>query len=283
MIWLLLCILISVAILGLFKSFSKFGIHRDNAIVISYFTSFILSFFTREKGVDLKLLPDYQWFYLALLIGFTFYIGFQLFAQSTHKIGMAITSVSGNTCVVVPVAIAILFYSEAFTIAKIIGISLVVLSFILIFKKEKSKSIDWHFIYLPILLFMFNGINASLMGYGENIGVINSKINFMMLIFFSAFIVGLVKSVFSRKKERITIKTIIASILLGGLNFASTIMILKSLDIMPDSIFFPVYNSGYIVLSALFGYWAFKEKLMIINWIGISIALTGIIILTSGL
>lgn len=282
MIWLILCILISVAILAVFRSFPKYGIHRNNTIVISYLISFVLSYFSREKILTFQEIPNQPWFYLALIIGFTFYIGFQLFARSTNKIGMAITSVSGNTSVVVPVTVALVFYSEIISVAKISGIILVLLSFILIFKKEKSEKTNWHFIYLPILLFVFNGINATLIAYSEKIGAAEMKMNFMMLIFFAAFLVGLVIVGTGKNKEKITVKTILASLVLGSLNFASTIMILKSLETLPDSIFFPVYNSGYIVLSAIFGFWAFKEKLQLINWIGIGIALIGIIILTSG-
>ena len=283
MIWLILCILISVAILAVFRSFPRFKIHRDNTIVISYLISFGLSFFTRENGMEVKALSVEPWFYLAFIIGFTFYIGFQLFARSTEKIGMAITSVSGNTSVVIPVAIALLFYNETASISKLLGISLVIASFFLIFKKEKTEKLNWHFIYLPILLFVMNGVNGSLMAYSEKIGASDWKMNFMMLIFLAAFLVGLIVVASGKTKEKIKGKTILAAAVLGSLNFLSTIMILKSLETIDDSIFFPVYNSGYIVLSALLGFYAFREKLLPINWVGILIALSGIIIITSGL
>lgn len=283
MIYLILCIVISVAILTVFRSFPKYNIHKNNTIVISYLVSFLLSFLSREKSIEIADLQNFSWFYWGLFIGFTFFLGFQLFAKSTSKIGMAITSVSGNTSVVIPVSIALLYYSESASLAKISGIFIVLLSFILIFKKEKSAKINWSFIYLPIMLFFLNGTNAALMGFSEKIGAADHKMNFMMIIFFAAFIVGLVTVLFGKNKECINSKTIIASVILGGLNFGSTVMILKSLEILPNSIFFPVYNTGYIILSALFGFWIFKEKLLPINWVGIAIATGGIILLTSGL
>jgi drug/metabolite transporter (DMT)-like permease len=283
MIWLILCILISVAILALFRTFPRFEIHRDNTIVISYLFSFTFSFFYRENDIELIALSQQNWFYLALIIGFTFYIGFQLFARSTQKIGMAITSVSGNTSVVIPVTIAFLFYGEAATLPRLVGIGLVIASFFLIFKKDKAEKADLNFIYLPILLFFMNGVNASLMAYSEKIGASEHMMNFMMLIFLAAFFVGTIIVAAGKNKEKIRLKTLVASLALGTLNFLSTIMIFKSLETLADSIFFPVYNSGYIVLAALFGFWVFREKLLAINWIGIGIALGGIIILSSGI
>ncbi|MBN2745507.1 MAG: EamA family transporter [Bacteroidales bacterium] len=283
MIWLLLNILISVAILTTFRLFDRFGVHRDNAIVSSYLASLSLSYLFREKSIVISDLPQYPWFYLGLFIGVSFYFGFQLFARSTAKAGMAITSVSSNTSVVIPVTIALIFYNEDISFVKLIGILIVVASFFLIFKKEKSENLDWRLIFLPIILFFVSGINASLMGFAEKKGVNAYLINFMMLIFAAAFLTGIAKVVLSKNKKRFTIKTIAASLVLGSLNFLSTMIIIKALDTIPDSVFFPVYNSGYIVLAALVGFIFFREKLLKINLIGIGLALVGIIILSSGI
>ncbi len=283
MIYLLLCILVSVTILILFRSFSHIGVDRNNTIIISYLVSFILAFLTRNKALDLTELPHYGWFYTGLVIGVTFYVGFQLFALSAKKIGLAITSVSANMSVVVPVIIAMVFYNETVSIGKIGGLLLVLVSFYLIFKKEKHIKLDKHFIYFPILLFVFNGLNASLLGFSDKIGASDYKLLFMSLIFLSAFVFGGLSNFFNKSRKKLDMRSLLASLLLGILNYASTMLILKSLSLVPDSIFFPIYNSGYIALSAVFGFLLFKEKLRTVNTVGIAVAVLAIIIITSGL
>jgi drug/metabolite transporter (DMT)-like permease len=283
MIYLLFCILISVAILILFSSFHSFGIDRNNSIIISYFVAFALSFLTRDKSLPVSELPQHQWFYIGLITGVFFYIGFQIFALSTKKIGLAITSVSGNMSVVVPVVIAMAFYGEDITVSKIGGILLILFSFYFIFKKEKHIEFEMHFIYLPVLLFVVTGINAALLGYSDKTGASEHNLFFMALIFLSSFIFGFFSNLLNKNRKTPDIKALLAGILLGVLNYGSTMMILKSLTVVPDSIFFPVYNSGYIALSAILGFIVFKEKLRAINWAGITIAMIAIIIITSGI
>jgi len=283
MIYLIFCILISVAILTFFRLFDRFFIDRNNTIILSYFISFLLAFFSRDLEFDFKNLPGFQWFYIGILLGVTFYIGFQLFALSTKKIGLAITSVSGNLSVIVPVIIAMIFYHESTSFSKIAGLILTLLSFYLIFKPNKNIKIGIDFIYLPFLLFTFNGINASLLSYGEKVGAGKFMMVFMALIFLSAGIFGFATNFFNKKRNKINYQSIIASIALGALNYASTITILKSLTFYADSIFFPIYNSGYITISALVGFILFKEKLRGVNFLGIALAMIAIIIITSGI
>jgi len=201
MIYLIICILISVAILTLFRTFDYFKIDRNNTIIISYFVAFTLSFLSRDKSITISELPDYPWFYIGLITGITFYFGFQLFALSTKKIGLAITSVSGNMSVVVPVVIAMIFYNESASITKIAGILLILISFYLIFKKEKNTKLEMHFIYFPILLFTFNGINAALLGYSDKIGASEHQLFFMSLIFLAAFVFGFISNLFNKNRH----------------------------------------------------------------------------------
>jgi len=60
-------------------------------------------------------------------------------------------------------------------------------------------------------------------------------------------------------------------------------MILKSLSVLDDTVFFPGYNAGYIVLSAFVGTLIFKERLHTVNKIGIAMATIAVIIITSGI
>ena len=71
MIWLLLSIISSTAIMLIFKSFRKYEISTFNAIVINYFTACAI-------GIPLvdnwgAVAQSYQnWYYLALILGAIF-------------------------------------------------------------------------------------------------------------------------------------------------------------------------------------------------------------------
>lgn len=283
MIYLILCIIISVIILITFKLFERFGVHRGNAIVLSYFVSFALALLTNGTEGLQTLSFTSNWFITGGITGITFYLGFRLFAVSTHKIGLAVTSISSNMSVIVPVIFAIIFYQESTSGWKIPGIILALISFYFVLKPEKNTHLDRHNIYLPILLFVITGTNAILISLSQTAGGSEHMLLLMADIFFFAFAFGMVVNRSNRKKTPFTRRDIEGAAALGLLNYGSTMMILKSLSVLDDTVFFPGYNAGYIVLSAFVGTLIFKERLHTVNKIGIALATIAVIIITSGI
>lgn len=277
MIFLILNILVSFAILTFFKLFDRLSIHKNFAIVVSYFIAFTASLISYKGKIELSDLISNGYLTLGIITGITFYIGFQLFATSTQKIGLAITSVSGNISVVLPVVFAMVVFGESSGALKIGGILVALVSFYFIFKPERNQSFERHKIIFPALLFVVTGTNAILLKIGQQNGSADS----MAIIFLFAFFTGLIHLLASKSKPSITTKNIGGALLLGLLNFASTTLLFKALSIFEASVFFPVYNSGYIAISALGGYLFFKEKLKPVNIFGIFMAMVAIIIITS--
>ena len=283
MIYLIFCIIISVIILITFKLFEYFNVHRGNAIVISYFVSFALAMLTNGTDGLQSLSFTSNWFITGAITGIAFYFGFRLFAVSTHKIGLAVTSISSNMSVIVPVIFAIIFYQESTAGWKIAGIILALISFYFVLKPEKNTPLDKHNIYLPILLFVATGTNAILISVSQSTGGSEHMLLLMSDIFFFAFVFGLIVNRSNRKRTPFTRRDIEGAVVLGLLNYASTMMILKSLAVLDDTVFFPGYNAGYIVLSAFVGTLIFKENLRTVNKIGIAMATAAVIIITSGI
>lgn len=281
MIFLILNILVSFAILTFFKLFDRLSIHKNFAIVVSYFVAFAASLISYKGKIELSDLISNGYLKLGIITGITFYIGFQLFATSTQKIGLAITSVSGNISVVLPVVFAMVVFGESSGALKIGGILVALISFYFIFKPERNQSIEKHKIIFPALLFVVTGTNAILLKIGQQNGSADSKLLLMAIIFLFAFFTGLIHLLASKSKPSITPKNIGGALLLGLLNFTSTTLLFKALSIFEASVFFPVYNSGYIAISALGGYLFFKEKLKPVNIFGIFMAMVAIIIITS--
>jgi multidrug transporter EmrE-like cation transporter len=78
------------------------------------------------------------------------------------------------------------------------------------------------------------------------------------------------------KKETLHYKNILAGILLGILNWFSTLFFLKGLGQMDVSVFIPVFNAGLVSAAALVGLFIFKEPLSKINVLGILFSIIAI-------
>ncbi|MEA3476964.1 MAG: EamA/RhaT family transporter, partial [Bacteroidota bacterium] len=70
-----------------------------------------------------------------------------------------------------------------------------------------------------------------------------------------------------------------AGIILGLINFGSTYYIIKSMASFESSVVFPIVNVGIVSLSTLTGFFIFREKLSWINWLGIFLSLTAIMLI----
>ncbi len=275
--YLIIAIIVSSAIVITFRLFTLFKIDNLQAITVNYViaSSFGALIYTGNTGIqDIWSLP---WLPIALIIGLLFIVVFFIFALSAQKAGVAITAVSSKMSVIIPVIIGVVFYpDERMNLMKLLGIIFTLSAFYLIFMKEKQEKVRNIYFFLPLLLFLGNGTNDTLLNYCENnyIRDNNGVILLLNIIFTTALILGVIylSIQFIRKKSRLHIKNIIAGIILGLLNFGSTYYVLKSLTQLQSSVFFPIFNLGIVGISVLFGFTVFKEKLRLLNWLGIIFA-----------
>jgi len=284
MIYLILAIILSTSIMIAFKIFERLKINISLAIVTNYLIAASLGFFISDH-LTVSQVQQSNWFYFAIVSGIFLIITFYLFAFSAQKVGIAITSVSGKMSVVIPICIGILFYKESVNLIKITGIVCAVFAFYLTFYKKNNNIYTKKNIILflfPFLLFLGNGINDSLLKHAEKYYIDNNIVLFLSTAFLFSFIIGLfilLVSVFYYKVN-IRVKNILAGIILGLLNWGSTLYFLKSLRLFENMIVFPVFNVSVVGLTTLFGYFMFKERLSKINWIGIILATGSIILIT---
>jgi drug/metabolite transporter (DMT)-like permease len=233
---------------------------------------------------------DQTWFAGALLLGILFMLSFFLFALSTQKAGMAITALSSKMSVVIPVLLgAYLYVDEQITFLKIAGLLLAILSFYFIFKKEKSIKLEMHHLRLPILIFLFSGANDSILKYIREVHFeqakldLNAEILFIGSLFTISFISSLllfgIKSLIN--KETLHFNSIIGGLVLGVINLFSSMSMFKAMGFFDSAVFFPIFNIGIVIMSAIIGILFFHEKLTKTNLMGMLIALIAILILTS--
>jgi len=104
---------------------------------------------------------------------------------------------------------------------------------------------------------------------------------FISTIFLAALVIGSIILLFNviKFKTRVSRKDVIAGIILGLLNFGSTYYIFQGMGMFDTIFFFPVFNVSFVLTSTLVGLLIFKERLKLINWIGITFAVIAILII----
>ena len=150
---------------------------------------------------------------------------------------------------------------------------------------SRIKAITPWLLLLPFITFSMNGIIDITMYYVKaSSPQMNEEGPFTTIIFMMAGILGLIilgiKQIVGRDKFRW--KSIIAGIVLGVPNFMTIYCVMMSLNIgWGGSIIFPIYNIGVILLSTTFGIFAFKEAMKWYNYVGITLSILSIILITN--
>lgn len=284
MLYLVLAIVMSTAVMVVFRIFTRYKISNMQAIAMNYIIAAWASYAVQDSGLTPAELPAQPWFPMAVIIGVFFIIGFNLFALSSQKAGVAITGVSSRMSVLIPTAFGLFFLNEELTILKLTGIILVLLSFYLIFKRDKSLEVDPRYLLFPILLFMVNGANDTMMSFSEKtyLKQDNDHILLFLAVIFATSLVfafAIVAYNVVLGKRKLAYKNLWGGIILGLLNFGSTYYFLKAISVFEVSVVVPIQNVSIVSLSALTGFLIFREKLQKINWIGIIMAIIAIFLI----
>lgn len=279
MISLTLTILFTVSLFIFFKEFDKRNINTHQAITFNYFTAAVLATLLYNNPLFLTDIINVSWVYHTIALGMFFVVMFNVMAKTTQKLGISIASIASKMSLVIPV-IAALFFQRNLELSmyNYFGIFLALIAIFLTFKKkqETKKSIK-----IAIILFFGAGILDSFLDYirEKYLESINDFNIFIILVFTIAFLTGFVLIIFKRNK--ITVRNIIAGIFLGIPNYFSIYFVLLSLDSLGGAIVFPVLNIGVVLISTIFSYLIYKENLNKENWLGIILACTSIFLVLS--
>jgi len=282
---LVLSIITSWWLVFVFKFFSKFRIDQCQAIVINYgVCTFISWLYCRQQ---LGTVTDYIWLPFALFLGASFFTLFNIIAYSTQKVGLTITSVANKLSLVIPVIIGVIVLHDRLNVLKIIGFVLALFAIYLITRPDSSldKNFDKKLLFLPFILFMGNGINDSI------VNIVQGKILpsaytsvFLLVVFGMAFLVGTfyLSYLLLSKKSQLAWRNVIAGIILGVPNYFSLHFLIAALKTYPSQsgMVFTIVNIGIVILSALTGFFIFKEKMTPYNFVGFGIAILALLLIS---
>lgn len=288
MIFLALSILSSTTIYVVFKLFPKYQINTLHAIVVNYLVATICGISFQQNEINLSETFQYSWFPFALGLGVLFITVFNLMGITAQRNGLSVVSVAAKMSVVIPILFGLLYYNESLGVLKFIGILLALIAVYLasIKKKDGLKIKASNFIF-PLLVFLGSGIIDTTVKYleGEYVGKDDIPI-FSATIYAMAAIIGIGVLIIQgfQSKFQFQFKNILGGIALGIPNYFSIYFLVQALrsGIFESSGVFTINNVSVVMISTLLGILLFKEKILIKNWIGIALAILGILLITLG-
>lgn len=285
MIYLLLSIIASTAIFVVFKLFQRYKINTLQAIVVNYVTACIFGLLSYESSINTSEIFNSKWFYGAVLLGFLFISVFNLMALTAQRNGLSVASVASKMSVVIPVIFGIYAYNEGVGFQKIFGIILALIAVYLTAIKTKTSINFRQGLLLPFLLFLGSGVIDASIKYLETTYVSKNGIPiFSATIFGCAAIIGILILAYKafNKPFEFETKNVIGGMLLGIINYYSIFYLLKALQFkgLESSTLFTVNNVAIVMVSTLAGLLLFKESISKKNWLGISLAIVSILLVT---
>ncbi|MES2134063.1 MAG: EamA family transporter [Bacteroidota bacterium] len=285
MSYLILSILISTLFGISFKVIAVNNIKSFQAIVINYLVAGSLGFFTTTSDVTPFTIFEQKWIWLAIGLGIVFVSSLFVIAETTAKSGISVAQVANRMAVVIPISVAILYYSDALTIYKVLGIILAIMSVYLVSHKKEEGKIKHQLWWLfPLVIFICSGIIDSSINYAQRFLLSENDFDaFLSTVFMTAFVFGFIVLLYKLcvQKEEFQLKAIPAGAILGTINFGTMYFIVKALNsgIFEPSVLFPINNLSILTLSTIISVLVFKEKLSGKNWLGIGLSLLAIFIL----
>ncbi len=285
MIYLLLSISASTLIFIIFKLFNKYGINTLHAIVINYLMACLFGIWSYDAPINVNDIMASQWIYGAIVLGFLFISIFNVMALTAQRNGLSVASVASKMSVIIPVIFGIYVYKEGVGFQKIIGIILALISVYLTSVKPRASDNMTKGLWLPLLLFIGSGIIDTSIKYVETTYLPEGGIPiFSATIFAFAFLIGALIILANAFKQdlKFPLKTLLGGSILGIVNYFSIYYLLKALNYqgLESSTLFTVNNVAIVMLSTLLGLLLFKEQISKMNWIGISLAIISIVIIT---
>jgi drug/metabolite transporter (DMT)-like permease len=281
MINLLLAIVFPVVSIVLLKLFVKFKVNNLHAIVVNYLGAAFISILLSHNSFSIIDIAHAPWLYLSIVIGGLFILNFYLIALAAQRISLSIATLANKISLVIPVLAAFMIFGEKTNIVRFFGITLAFVAIYLITFTNGKLNINKKHVHLPILIFVFTGITDTLLNYTQ--AHFFTKPNEMAFFATATFIFSFIFGLFFLipKLKSIAIKNVAAGTLLSIPNAFGVYFVLKTLQgAIPSSIVFPVLNIGSLLLAVVLGYALFKERLQVINWIGVGVAIVTIFILS---
>lgn len=276
---LIISIACSVAVSVLLKVARKQNIEIDQAIAVNYVIASLLTLtLLGAKPASVFVAGTPWWILLAL--GLLLPTIFLAMAGAVRHAGIVLSDAAQRLSLFIPLLAAFVIFGESLSGTKLTGIAIALTALVcLIYKPgnqgqagERSKAIGF--------------LLAVWVGYGT-IDILFKQMAKSGTAFpgslLAAFVLAgcVMFSYLLIKRTQWSSRSLFAGVLLGLLNFSNIYFYIRAHQVFPDNptLVFSAMNIGVISLGTLIGAGLFKEKLTLINALGIALAIGAIVIL----
>lgn len=292
MIYLFGSIVLTSYLILAFKMLERLKLGVFQAIVFNYITCTITGSVINGSFAINTENTHSNWFPWACLMGTIFIILYNLVGITTQRIGAAVAAVSYKISLIIPVIFSIYLYNEKLQTLQWVGIflALAAVVFTCLPNKQAARKNAFNpflLFALPSILFFGSGLQDTLIKYIEQAYLNDyNKDAFLSCAFAAAAFLGTAALIIRlvRRQQIFNWKNVVAGVLIGIPNYFSIWCLVKFLQVsnMPSSAAIPVNNMGIVLFSALVAWLVFKERLSRINWLGILLSLTAILLMAVG-
>jgi len=287
LLYIIACIILTSWLTIAFKLVGQLGLDTFQVIVFNYITCLITGSWINGSLPLHKGILNEAWLPWAILMGAAFISIFCLVGFTTQRLGVAIASVSFKLSLVIPFVFSIILYNESATIIKMAGIVMALVAVVLTClpagreDTSPAKRMRGWVLVSPALLFLSSGLLDTTIKYVEQAFLNESnQDNYLSTAFGSAaaigFLILIILIAIARKK--FSLKSVIAGIAVGLPNYFSIWFMVKVLKAHTgnSSAIIPLLNMSVVVFSTVVAWVFFREKLSLINKIGIVLGLIAI-------
>ena len=281
MLYIALSIFCSVTVAVLLKLAKRYQISIIQAVTYNYLTALILCFlfFKPDVSIITATAPWPIYISLAILLPTIFLF----LAASVKNLGIVKTDIAQRLSLFIPILAAYFIFKEDFNDLKFIGLAVGFVSIFLTFIRKSDKQTERNKWIYPVIVFVGFGVIDILfkqIALHKELPYTTS----LFTVFCLAFIVSvvIVITMTLTKKTKLQLVNLACGIILGLFNFGNILFYLKAhqaLSKNPSTVF-AAMNLGVIVVGSLIGIIIFKEKLTKLNYAGIFLALTAVILIT---
>lgn len=269
MIYLILAIA-SSSLISIFMRLSENHIKNEMGMFMaSYALCAALAVGFMDKSAPQLLLGTHDQ-HLTVILGIitgAFFLGGFLFLKYNMKYnGIVLSSTFIKLGVLIPTIMAIVVFGEVLSVLQIVGIAIAIVAIIIInFEKEPhgsnsiGESKNGNKKILLLVLLLLGGLGDSMSNIFEKLGPDSGKDGFLLLTFFTAFVITIAIVILGKKK--LCKADILFGLLVGVPNYFSARFLLASLGSLEAVIVYPTYSVGTMVVVTIVGVIAFREKI----------------------
>lgn len=282
MIFLLLSICCSVIVSVIIKVGRSQGINTQQLVLWNYPVAVLLTYFLLRPDfsqVEMSTLP----FQLYVPLGVMLPTMFIIIALSIQYSGIVKTDIAQRVSLVVPLIASFLLFGESLGDKSLFGVLLgfVAVLFSVSWKGGGKLGNSKALLY-PLLVFCGMGgmdiLFKQVTQYNREIYYVSLFIVFALAMLFG-FLILLYKLYF--KDEQLDKRAVLWGLGLGLFNFANIYWYMHAHRLLKDnpSIVFTTMDVGGIILGALVGMVFFKERLSVMNKVGLVLAVLSVLLI----